>query len=169
MEVIFTILYILIGVVVTGLVGRNLYVRRELGVGTRKRKALSEPSKIILANYRELPKEAREIDGMYDMLAAMDFKYDKDEVTSHFQNRQRTWDGVSIKFTWSCRCYSDRCPYKEYVNIKKGVEKIHNALAEREKAVALVNRTPALENASSLAERLNEEATAISKSVEGLK
>lgn len=162
------IIFILLCVGGTGMVGRNAYIRTNYGIGPSKRRKLSEPSKRILSKYYDLPKDARAIEGLPDMLAALDFKYEADEVTRHFETYRRRYDGSSREFTWDCGCYRG-CSYQEYSDIHKGIKRVAQALEEKEKAVQLVNRAGVLENASSVAERLNDEATAITKSVEGLK
>jgi hypothetical protein len=148
----------------------ELTSRKTYSVGYKAQAEYSDASLEILKAYNALPKANRPVGDMTYMLKALDTKHTIKDVDGHFStteyNRSR---GKHItEFTWNCNCsrYSYRetkCPFKEYVQIKDGINDIGLALEAQQHAMKIAGVESGLSDAADMAERLREEAEIITK------
>lgn len=120
--------------------------------------ALSQPSKRLLKEYAQLPKESQRIDDLKSVLVALDTKHGVLNVNNHFRTSLYPESG----FTWypwnfSRHASCPSCAFKDYHKIHGEIESIKEAIAEQEKALAVSKVQYSLDRLQEIHETLRTE------------
>jgi hypothetical protein len=127
--------------------------------------SLSQPSKAILREYKALPKESQNIEGLESVLAAMDVKAGGKDNTRHFDDNWLPHIRTSIgtySFNWKpyrqgCRHYD--CQWAAHFRLHQSIQEISDSLEEKRKAIEMSKIQPDLDRVAEVEARLRDEIT----------
>jgi len=148
----FLIIMLMIITTITG--GWEAYNRWQYGISFKKVLSLSKPSKRLLGEYNDLPKDSRPVSNIYPILTAMDINFPNAEA--HFRQRY-SYDN---EFSWNCGCYRE-CSVGEWKSMHDHVDGIKVGLAEREHQFKLSRVSHRMDAAKDLTAQLRDERNLI--------
>lgn len=158
--------------VMVGKGGTEIVSRKSYSLPRSKVKRLSWPSQQIIKAYYKLPKESQRYGNLYYMLSALDTKYGKGSVNSHFT--KSGYDSSTKTFS-VCRPSRYRydenrfdCNYAEYHNIKYSIDEISAAHNNRLHAIEMAGIAGGLDAVEEFTAALREERDLIKETTREL-
>lgn len=152
----FLIPIIVILMTIASVKGKNaLEYRRVYGLVAAK--DLSWPAKQVLARYNALPASSRPAINMYEVVKALDVKHGgSDAVTEKYKSTNYHGKG-EVSYSWTAPHY--RSDYlTDYKDMFDAMGVVAQALADREKELALFRISHQLGEAQTFAQQMKEEA-----------
>lgn len=148
------ILFASLVIILSVLVGREIYIRSVSGLHDKDYRPLSYPSRQIAKSYHKLPKDNRPYGELIPILKALDVNHPN--VKRHFMKMgyDRSFSSMSIT------CIGP-CAYEEYHQLYDSLTSIHIALNEQRRGFEVAAVAEGLSNTQDMIKALQEEAKAI--------
>lgn len=132
-----------------------------------KNSLTSTPAKKIMALYDKVPESSRPYGDIKEMLKALDLKHGIDDVNRHYQDSNRTYDGISYEFSWYPRnCYHKNpgystCEFPEYVELADSLQNIITAHEKQQRAMEIAGVQGSLDMVEQFTKQAREESKII--------